>query len=379
MNFKRIGFSCRGFSRRLRIFTIGMTALALCSSCPSQPEEANPVSFGTDADATPNKRRLLSYLKDNYGKRIISGQMDTSWTTNASMDMTARVYDDTGKYPAIKGFDFIQLPFDGGREQIDEAIEWWDGKNNGETLVPGVHGIVTFCWHWKIGPKQQFYTKDTDFRIPYRNGKLDASSSDFTLIKNDLDTVAQRLQELEDQDIPVIWRPLHEASGGWFWWGASGPNAYKALWAYIYDYLVNTKGLDNLIWVWNGQSADWFPNAATVDVAGSDIYPNPAQNFSSQADKFGETLLMVSDRDRIVALTENGAIPDPDACMRDNAMWAWFMTWNDGYGSTPGQSHKNNFWTGEHHNTLAHKQKVYNHNLVITLDELPDISAYLLE
>ncbi|MDR0375780.1 MAG: glycoside hydrolase family 26 protein [Treponema sp.] len=374
MDFKR-----SGVSRRLFVFAIGMAALFL--SCPSQPEEANPVSFGTIANATPNKRRLLRYLKDNYGKRVISGQMDTSWTTNTSMDMIARVFADTGKYPAIKGFDFIQLslPHDKGGEQTNEAIEWWNGENNGETLVEGAHGIVTFCWHWKIGPDQQFYTEDTDFRIPYRDGSLDTSSPDFTLIKNDLETVAERLQELADLDIPVLWRPLHEASGGWFWWGASGPGAYKALWAYIYDYLVNTKRLHNLIWVWNGQNAAWFPDAATVDIAGTDVYPNPPQNFSSQSTRFGETLMMVPDRNRIVALTENGAIPDPDACMRDNAMWSWFMTWNDGYGSTPNQTREDNFWTGDWHNTLSHKQKVYNHDLVITLDELPDLSKSPLE
>jgi mannan endo-1,4-beta-mannosidase len=86
--------------------------------------------------------------------------------------------------------------------------------------------------------------------------------------------------------------------------------------------------------------------------------------------------MMVPGKDRMVALTENGAIPDPDKCLEDNAMWSWFMTWNDGYGSAQGQTHENNFWTGEYHNTEAHKKKVYHHDLVITLDELPDLSTY---
>src|SRR5215471_7672152 len=103
---------------------------------------------------SPNKRRLLNFLTDEYGKRIISGQMDTSWTTNKRMDMIARVFSDTGKYPALKGFDLLQLPykrapFDGGMEQINEAVEWWEGKNNAAVLLtdrPDVHGIVAFCW-----------------------------------------------------------------------------------------------------------------------------------------------------------------------------------------------------------------------------------------
>ncbi|MCL2809961.1 MAG: glycoside hydrolase family 26 protein, partial [Treponema sp.] len=117
----------------------------------------------------PNKIRLMNYLTDVYGKSIISGQMDTSWTTNDVMDMIDRVFTDTGKYPAIKGFDLIQLsenypPFFGGREQIDEAIEWWEGKNNGVRLLPNrpnIHGIVTFCWHWRMGVEKEFYTDRT--------------------------------------------------------------------------------------------------------------------------------------------------------------------------------------------------------------------------
>jgi mannan endo-1,4-beta-mannosidase len=346
-------------------------------SCVSKPEET----------ASPNKKRLLQYLNDGYGKRILSGQMDTSWTTNAVMDMIERVHTDTGKYPAIKGFDFIQLPYDGGTEQTGEAIEWWNGKNNGVVLLPeqpNVHGIVTFCWHWKIGPRAEFYTEKTDFRIPFKNGALDTASPNFRFIESDLEKVSVMLRQLADLDIPVLWRPLHEAAGNWgkfpggtawFWWGAGGPEPYKALWNYMYDYLAVKKNLKNLVWVWNGQDAAWFPHPDTVDIAGNDLYPGP-KNYASQADKFNETLAMVPAKNRIVALTENGAIPDPDNCIADKAMWSWFMTWNDGYGSIQGQTHENNFWTGEYHNTRAHKLKVYHHDTVITLDKLPDITEY---
>jgi len=366
----------------------------LFAGCPSDPESAGPavtappVTWGVHS---PNAARLLKYLSDQYGENIISGQMDTSWTTNQSMDMIARVYNDTGKYPAIKGFDFIDLSSSWanyGRDQIDEAIEWWEGKNkmNGTSpakkLLPGkpdIHGIVTFCWHWKVknstGSAIDFYSKNTDFRIPWKDGKLDETSANFQTIKTDLEKVAALLQLLKDKDIPVLWRPLHEASGGWFWWGASGAGPYKALWAYMYNYLTNTKGLDNLIWVWNGQRSDWFPdNPETVDIVGNDVYANP-KDYSSQKPKFSATRAMVPEKDRMVALTENGAIPDPDECYLDAAMWLWFMTWNDAR-NTDGETRDDNFWTGEHHNTNSHKKKVYNHGKVITLDELPDLTKY---
>ena len=379
-------------------YTTLFCALAIALfACPSVPDPINIPGFG-ERYVTDNTRRLMNYLADTYGKYIISGQMDTAWTENTTMDMITRVYTDTGKYPAIKGFDFIDLPrnwSNWGRNQVDEAIEWWEGKNkvNGASPAasllpdqPNIHGIVNFCWHWRTGANNDFYTRNTAFRIPMtEDNKLDTSSAEFAVIKSDLDKVAALLQLLKDRDIPVLWRPLHEASGGWFWWGASGPKAYKALWDYMYNYLTNTKKLNNLIWVWNGQSYEWYPDDhKTVDIVGYDVYTNAnsassAQNYSSQQRIFEMTLRMVPETDRFVALTENGAIPDPDNCKADDAMWLWFLTWNDRSGSRQGELHRDNFWTGDYHNTQSHKEHVYKHDLVITLDELPDLTTYRLE
>jgi len=334
-------------------------------------------------DPSPNKIRLLNYLNDVYGNYIISGQMDTSWTTDDDMDMIARVYADTRRYPAIKGFDLLQLPdnnapFYGGRQQIDEAIEWWEGKNQGLSLLPGrpnIRGIVTFCWHWRTGTNYEFYTDRTAYRIPWNGASLDFESPDFKTIISDLDKVASRLSALKEKDIPVLWRPLHEASGRWFWWGASGAPAYIALWEFMHEYLTNVKQLNNLIWVWNGEHSAWFPNPDTVDIVGRDLYAN---DHSSYKRDFDNTKAMVPLKNRMVALSENGRIPDPDQCIKDEAMWLWFMTWNDSGGSSQGETDKDNFWTGEYNNPQAHKMKVYHHPSVITLDKLPDLTTYRL-
>jgi len=364
----------------LSLFSCNTSAIPSAKNTPTSTPKQKPVR--PPAESSPNKKRLLNYLSDVYGKYIISGQMDASWTINESIDMISRVYDDTGKYPAIKGFDFLMLsssfaPFLNGKEQVNEAIEWWEGKNNGNVLLPNkpsIHGIVTFCWHWRTGAKRDFYSDKTEYRIPWKNDQLDTEDDTFAIITRDLDMVALRLQTLQEKDIPVLWRPLHEASGRWFWWGASGPKPYIALWEYMWDYLTYEKGLDNLIWVWNGDSEDWFPDPKTVDIVGRDIY---AQGFSSLKDQFERTKNM-GDKEYIIALTENGRIPDPDECVKDKAMWSWFMTWNDAR-KVIGETHKDNLWTGEFYNSNAYKKKVYNHRSVITLDKLPDLSAYRLE
>jgi len=374
---------------KIIITILAAAALFSCAQKKNEgntAEENNKSSLVINALPAPedsqNKKRLLNYLSDQFGKNIISGQMDTSWTTNASMDMISRVYNDTGKYPAIKGFDFLELsknnaPFFGGMEQINEAIEWWEGENNGVPLLSNgsIHGIVTFCWHWRVGPNNEFYSNKTKFRIPWKDGKLDRGSDDFKTIVQDLDKVAEKLKILQEHDIPVLWRPLHEASGGWFWWGASGAAQYKALWEFMYEYLTNVKQLNNLIWVWNADNAAWLPNPDTVDIVGRDLYSN---TYASQKKEFDIASAMIPSEKRIIALTENGKIPDPDECIKDEAMWSWFMTWNDRYSSYEGESHKDNFWTGESINTQAHKEKVYNHPRVITLDKLPDLTTYRL-
>jgi len=383
----------------------------LLIGCPSEPlgEIGEPGGEPTDAPTTlsSNARRLYNYLKDMYGDYIISGQMDTAWTENGTMDMISRVYTDTGKYPAIKGFDFIDLPnsWSGyGQNQVTEAIEWWEGKNrvnsNSESSLtkllpdkPDIHGIVAFCWHWRTGSNKDFYANRTDFRIPMSGNSLDKSHANFTTIKNDLDKVAALLQQLKDMDIPVLWRPLHEAAGNWppenptsafFWWGASGSKACIALWEYMHDYFTNEKGLDNLIWVWNAQSPSWFPDPKTVNIISYDYYTNANTQSSAQRyndsnfkSRFTDTRNTPPEKNLMTALSENGAIPDPEWSYTNKAMWSWFMTWNDNNSSTT--PNKDNFWIGGYHNTSTHKTYVYNHARVITLDELPDLTEYRLE
>ena len=69
--------------------------------------------------------------------------------------------------------------------------------------------------------------------------------------KAKLDTAVPYLQQLKDAGVPVLFRPLHEMNEGWAWWGGrSGANGSARLYQITHDYLLS-KGLTNLIWVWN--------------------------------------------------------------------------------------------------------------------------------
>lgn len=341
--------------------------------CPGKTANTQaPMRAGlVNTNSNTTTQNVFNYLKSQWGNHIITGQMDQTWQDN--IDQFQRVINDTGKAPAIMGYDFMNYGIDNaglsGHNQTEEAIAHWQRG-----------GIVTFTWHWRdpnltgasIGA---FYTADTNFEIPIANGQLDTSSSNFANIAADVDLIAMELQKLEDAGVPVLWRPLHEASGGWFWWGRtrtdSIPPAYAQvlLWRYLFDRLTNDYNLDNLIWVWNGQNSAWFPGDDYVDIVSYDIYDG-AQNYESQADTYFAAKSF-SKEVKMVALSENSNIPSPDNIQADGAWWLFFMVWND-VDTPEGQTNDGNFWTGEYYNTNAHKSYVYNHSLVVTLDELPN-------
>ena len=322
-------------------------------------------------NSTAVTEKVYDYLRSQWGNHIISGQMDLTWRD--STDMLQRVKNDTGKEPAMMGYDFMNYGIDnaflGGLQQTEEAIAYWQRG-----------GLVSLTWHWRdpnvsgatIG---EFYTDSTDFQIPVKDGQLDTQSQSFANMVSDIDLIAGELLKLQNAGVPVLWRPLHEASGGWFWWGRTRtdnvPPAYAQvlLWRYIYERLTQVHGLNNLIWVWNGQSGGWYPGDDVVDIVSFDVYAD-AQDYGSQQAIYDATK-SYPQQVKMVAMSENSNIPDPDQVAADGAWWLWFMVWND-VTEQEGVTSSDNFWTGEYYNTNAHKRHVYNHELVITLDELPD-------
>ncbi len=101
----------------------------------------------------------------------------------------------------------------------------------------------------------------------------------------DIDAISEQLKILQDNNVTVLWRPLHEASGGWFWWGCRGKDAYQWLWNLMYERQTHYHKLNNLIWVWNGQDPDWYVGDDRCDIIGEDVYAD-ARNYDAQAMRF---------------------------------------------------------------------------------------------
>ena len=167
-----------------------------------------------------------------------------------------------------------------------------------------------------------FYKADTEFDAANATVEGTWENKVFT---EDLKNTAAYLKLLRDADIPVLWRPFHEAAGGWFWWGKDAAS-FKSLWIAMFNYF-KTEGLDNLIWVWTteGNDADWYPGDQYVDIVGRDIYNKETADcvseYTSIAENYGN---------KIVSLSECGTVGLISEQWASGARWSWFMPWYDG-------------------------------------------------
>lgn len=312
---------------------------------------------------------LYHFLKENYGKKIISGAMaNVSWNTNEA----DWVYKHTGKYPALNGFDYINLY--GTWESYNTTVveNWWD--NN---------GIVTACWHWNV-PRSQgsagyaFYTKTgehasdgTDFDI--REAVIDGTYEN-GIVKADLKKIADKLLLLKDKNIPVLWRPLHEAAGGWFWWGAKGAEPCKALWKMMFNYFQE-RGLNNLIWIWTAEPKDivsnvnaWYPGDEYVDMIGRDIYNQTNANsmlaeYNRLKDLYPEKIITLSEMGNVAGVTEQ---------WNAGATWSWMMPWYD-YNRTNNTSGSNYDSADHQYANISYWNSVFANPHVITRDQMPSL------
>lgn len=315
-------------------------------------------------------KRLFSYMCDIYGKDFLSGQYCDSGQFGHENACIWKVTD--GKYPAVLGLDFIEyspsrVAKGSSSNATEYAKEFWE---NG--------GIVTFCWHWNAPEKYLTGTWYSGFYKEHTNIDLDAimngqDEEGLELLISDMDVIAEQLKILREAGVPVLWRPLHEAGGGWFWWGNCEPESYIKLYQLMYDRFTNEHQLNNLIWIWNGQDGDWYPGDEYVDIIGEDIYPGE-RVYTSQIDWYMKAL-DYTDAKKMIVLSENGCLFDPDLAIRDGAMWGFFATWGGEFVSV----NKNLNVYSETYTEESMLKKVYEHEHVITLDELPDLKTYPIE
>lgn len=413
------------------------------------PDVTQADSVPCDPDATPETKSLMKYLHSVYGKHIISGQQEIYGSGHAiettirydvaqdkcvdsdgkeyvidrdseavdkdgnkfywhcSDDVRTYTYNEqnrnykydyydqefdyiaelSGKYPAIRGFDFMNYnPLYGWEDGTTERVIEWV-KERG--------GIATGCWHinvpsdfasYELGEPVDWskctYKNGTDFVVAnaYKEGTKENAYFDMCI-----EDLAEQFLILQENKVPLLWRPFHEAEGNggadgkgaWFWWSQEGAEVYKNLWNYLYDKLTNEYGIHNLIWeqnlyAWSDESALWYSGDDRVDIVGFDKYDTvynrhdgltSGPNYDCNSNVYWG-LYSHTNGKKMAAVMENSTIPSVSNITTEQATWLYFCTWYD--------NGQDNFISGDNYNDASAVKEMYQSELCITLDELPD-------
>ncbi len=315
------------------------------------PSPHKPPLKLSDPNADAAARMLFKKLWIIYGKQTASGCY--------SGKDAAFIHSQTGRLPFIRGEDFMDY-------SPSRIAHHANPAGTVQRMIATARNgyILTISWHWNApmhlinGTYKNsagklihapwwsgFYTYATTYNLA--DALAHPKSPEYRTLISNLDAIAIQLKKLQTAGIPVLWRPLHEAEGGWFWWGAHGPEAFKKLWKLMYNRYTKIDHLHNLIWVYtSGGNMAWYPGDKYVDIVGVDAYP------ASQSDPLTglyQKMQTLFDGRKLLAITEIGGVPDITLMHSFGEYWDYFVSWN-------GTSEKA---------TTSQMRKTYNSSLVV--------------
>ncbi len=294
----------------------------------------------SDENATAEALELYSYLMSvEDSDQVLFGHQNDVYST-VRTGITSDTEDMTGSYSAIVGIDSLALTgAESGCTDRDAAIEKCVGYAK-QAAEGGA--LITLSMHMpNMSNSKITGTENEDGSITYDFTTCDFNESkDLTnncaqevlpggqyneQFTQYLDIVADFANELSDSGIPILFRPFHECDGGWFWWGTASTDTetFKAMYKYAADYLRETKGVHNLVFVYspNGPVTsestylDRYPGDDYVDILALDYYNDytseyPAtysEDFFSALKSSCEIIKGIADnKGKVAAIAETG-------------------------------------------------------------------------
>jgi mannan endo-1,4-beta-mannosidase len=278
---------------------------------------------GADGGASP-RQRLLQFITSISGHQTMSGEHNREASEG---DFIQAMNSVTGHYPALWGGDFLYESdsIQNRPSMIQYEMNGWNGG-----------AVISLMYH--ACPPTQAESCGWDGGV--LSTLTDAQWSDLVtdggtlnqIWKARLDAIAPYFQQLEDAGMAALFRPQHEMNQGAFWWGGRpGPGGTAKLFQITHDYLTNTKGLDNIVWVWsvqdiwNSQDSSWDfdaynPGGAYWDVMSLDFYDGNGYT----ADKYAAVLAEAGSKP--IAIGECEVLPTA-AELTAQPRWVYFMGW----------------------------------------------------
>ena len=192
-----------------------------------------------------------------------------------------------GKYHSSYNEPYIQ-------QGIDRAKSAWQ---NGDSIIGyafhmSVPGSTTKAFEYDF-PQSQHNAAWFDRTIDKAGNTIE-----YQRLIQDLSFAADKLQQFKDANVPILFRPFHEMNklANPFWWANRDPSDFKQLWNITHEYLVEERGLDNLLFTWcpyewdgtyGANPWEYYPGEDKVDIVGVDIYEGnpyfPAKFYNDMA------------------------------------------------------------------------------------------------
>jgi hypothetical protein len=271
-----------------------------------------------DDKASRETENLYKNLKKVINRGFMVGhQDDLAYGVNWKYEIgRSDIKDVTGDYPAVYGWELGHLEI--GSERNLDSVPFdkmkdfiYEGYKRG--------GVITISWHGN-NPKTGKTAWDPD------SGTVTSilpGGENNAVFNQQLDKIAGFMLSLKGdrgEPIPVLFRPFHEHTGGWFWWGTWTPDEeYKALFRYTVDYMKNKKNVHNLLYVYNtgsefSSSEEYlkrYPGDDVVDLLSFDTYQYgdaaADSSYTSGLDlRLGIIEKLAAEKNKIALLGETG-------------------------------------------------------------------------
>ena len=222
-----------------------------------------------------------------------------------------------GRYPMVVGFDLGDIEHPDSTSNLDGVPFDLIRRAALKHIERG--GIVTFSWHPDnifTGGDAWDVSSDQVVKSILPGGEL------YAMFRQWMSRAADFIESLGD--VAIIFRPWHESSGSWFWWGRDlcTPEQYIELYRQTWVYFTKERGLTNILWCYspNGYCPpdvymERYPGDEFVDILAVDTYDYVgADGYEEGSARFMEALrsdltklnVFATEHKKLQALSESG-------------------------------------------------------------------------
>lgn len=250
----------------------------MLASCSTGAKQAQTAETDTTDSITP-ATTLIAQLKEavDSGRFYFGHHDDTAYGhTWRYVEGGSDVKAITGEYPGLMSWDLGMIELDSARNLDGVPFAFMADEIAKQHARGGINAI---SWH----PRNPLSGGDSWDVSTSPLQEMESNKALNVIMTTWIDRAARFISSLKDSEgnsIPVIFRPWHENSGSWFWWGAgnSTPEQYIALW-HLTRERFDSLGIDNVVWAYSPdkdltreQYFSTYPGDEYVDILGTDIY-----------------------------------------------------------------------------------------------------------